>query len=160
MRRKKLRFVTFQTDRSQVEALRRAASRREHGRHGVSEVIRDAIAGYLAAHEPAGPRAARMAGENPVPWRAGRGKGPPRIMLHLRDTERLRLLQLQTRTLKGTHRTVGRVIRAAIDEYLAAHAPEREELLKRKREELGDRLFSAWKRKALRDSEPHDVTLT
>lgn len=67
-------------------------------------------------------------------------------MLHLRDRKRLKLLRLQAQALKGTHRTAGRVIRAAIDEYLAAHAGERRKALHKKRLKLGDEWFLTWKR--------------
>jgi hypothetical protein len=59
-------------------------------------------------------------------------------------------LRLQSKTLKGTHRTVGRVIRAAIDEYLEAHGEERRQLLREKQQKLGNEWFLTWKRRVER----------
>jgi hypothetical protein len=147
MKSREMRALTFFADLDQVAALRRhARTVVRDGRVSVSGVIRDAIEEYLARH--AGKRRASRW----VDWRGGvrgrasTGKTPPRIMLHLRDAKRLELLRLHARTLKGTHRTVGRAIRAAIDEYMAAHAKEVRELLRRRRGILGDEAFRVWKR--------------
>ena len=125
-----MRAFTFFADLDQIAALRRhARSVVRDGQASVSGAIRDAVGEYLARH--AGRR--RTPGwadwHDGVGAKAAIGKTPPRIMLHLRDAKRLELLRLQAKTLKGTHRTVGRVIRAAIDEYLTAHAEERREFL-------------------------------
>ncbi len=134
MKLKKRRMVNFFTDEEQMKALRRHARRMlEDGRASVSGVIREAIAEYLVRH--AGERRAGKwtSWREGLGGRAGIGKTPARIMLHLRDPKRLEQLRVQAKTLKGTHRTVGRVIRKAIDEYLSAHEKERREYLRRER---------------------------
>lgn len=135
------RVLAFTVDEAQVEALRRYARKQRDERRSVSRLIREAIADYLAAH------AVGVRVSEPLWWgRAGSGKTPPRIMLHLRDAKRLEVLWLQAKTLPGTHRTVGRVIRAAIDEYLEAHETERRKFLERKRSVLPPGEYPRWKR--------------
>lgn len=139
-------MVNFFTEEEQVEALRRHARRLKEGRASVSAVIREAIEEYLARHAGKRPSGKWKGREDGLSLLAGRGKTPPRIMLHLGDRKRLKLLRLQSQTLKGTHRSVGRVIRAAIDEYLEVHAEERRQLLQEKRRVLERKWFLAWKR--------------
>lgn len=134
-------MLAFTVDDTQVKALRRFAKKQIDERRSVSILLREAIAEYLTAHAPEA-RAAQ-----PLWWRkAGRGKTPPRIMLHLRDAKRLEVLRLQAKTLPGTHRTVGRVIRAAIDDYLEAHEEERRELLERQQSALPPKEYLRRKR--------------
>lgn len=146
----KRRTVVFQTDERQLEALRLHARALERdGRRSVARVIREAIGEYLSAHAGERRGLRREDGLDPLPWFAGRGKTPARIMLHLRDAKRLKLLRLHSALLPGTHRTVGRVIRAAIDEYLETHEEELADFLKDKRAELRD-FFPTWKGWVLR----------
>jgi len=140
--------VVFYTTEKQARALYRFAGSPEH--RSVSAVVREAVAEYLARHAGERPPAKLREWQLGLSGRVGRGKTPPRIMLHLRDRKRLKLLRLQAQALKGTHRTAGRVIRAAIDEYLAAHAEERREALRKKRLKLGDEWFLIWKRRVER----------
>lgn len=144
-----MRFISLYADERQLKALRHAA-RLEEGRASVAALIREAIEEYLARHAGKRPSGRWKGWQEGLSLQVGRGKTPPRIMLHLRDRARLKLLRLQSQTLKGTHRTVGRVIRAAIDEYLEAHAEERRQLLREKRLKLGDEWFLAWKRRVER----------
>ncbi len=120
MKARHWRTFTFFADKRQITVLRRYARTLEDGQ-SVSELIREAIAEYLARRAPEQRALSRKLWGGGVRQRAGTGKTPPRIMLHLRDPRRLELLRLQAKTLKGTHRTVGGVIRAAIDQYLVAH---------------------------------------
>jgi hypothetical protein len=137
--------VIFYTTEKQAGALRRFAG--SPGQRLLSAVVRDAVAEYLKRHAGERPPETMREWQEGQARRTGRGKTPPRIILHLRDRKRLKLLRLQAQALKGTHRTAGRVIRAAIDEYLEAHAEERREALRKKREKLGEELFPAWKKK-------------
>ncbi len=134
-------ILMLYTTEKQARALRRFAASRKVA---LSAVVRDAVAEYLEryADEPL-PRPGEFWGPAA---KAGTGKTPPRIMLHLSDRKRLKMLRIQSKTLKGTHRSVGRVIRAAIEDYLEAHAKERRELLRGQRLKLGKRSFSTWKR--------------
>ncbi len=120
MKARNWRTFTFFADERQIAVLRRYARTLEDGQ-SVSELIREAIAAYLARRAPQQRALSRKLLGGGVRQRAGSGKTPPRIMLHLRDSRRLKLLRLRAKTLKGTHRTVGGVIRAAIDEYLVTH---------------------------------------
>jgi len=147
---RKMRVVNFFTDDRQLKALRRHARTLEDGRASVAAVIRQAIDEFLVRHAGARPSAKMREWQLGLSGKVGRGKTPPRIMLHLRDRKRLELVRLQAQALKGTHRTAGRVIRAAIDEYLAAHAEERREALREKRLKLGDESFLTWKRRVER----------
>jgi hypothetical protein len=135
------RTLTFFADEGQIMALRRYARKAEDPQ-SVSGLIREAIAGYLARHVPKRGVLSRNDWAGGMRLGVGTGKTPPRIMLHLRDRRRLDLLRLQAKTLKGTHRTVGRVIRAAIDEYLTTHVTERRQFLERE----ANRLSRATKR--------------
>jgi len=149
MKRRVTRVVAFHIDEKKLKALRHAG-RVEGDRIPVAAQIREAIDGYLdrlAGKRPSGKWESRQEG---LSLRVGRGKTPPRIMLHLGDRARLKLLRLQSKTLKGTHRTVGRVIRAAIDEYLEAHGEELRQLLREKRLKLGNEWFLTWKRQVER----------
>ena len=135
------RVVAFTVDEAQAKALRRHARAQRDERRSVSRLMREAIAEYLARH------AAEARDPEPLWWgKAGSGKTPPRIMLHLRDAKRLEVLRLHAKTLKGTHRTVGRVIRAAIDEYLEGHEAELRGFLERKESALPPREFRRWMR--------------
>lgn len=141
MKTRRTRLVTFYTEEEQFKNLDRYARALENA--SVSWVIREAIAEYLVRH--AGER--RSGNWMGREGRGGTGKTPPRILLHLRDRKRLKLLRLQAQAFKGTHRTAGRVIRAAIDEYLEAHAEERREALRKKRIKFGDEWFLLWKQR-------------
>src|SRR6266487_4760013 len=138
MKPTKQRSVTFLADEDQIRVLRRTMSLLE--RRSVSEQIREAVTEYLARQE----KMRREVPEGGVRRRAGAGKTPPRILFHLEDPKRLERLRLHARTLKGTHRTVGRVIRLAIDQYLEAHARDLAEFLRRRQHELGPS-YRSWK---------------
>jgi hypothetical protein len=138
------RLVVFYTTEKQAKALRRFAG--SPPARMLSAVVREALAEYLERHAGERPPERMREWQEGQSRRTGRGKAPPRIMLHLTDRKRLKLLRLQSQALSGTHRTAGRVIRAAIDEYLEAHAQERREALRKKREKLGEELFLAWKK--------------
>lgn len=146
MKTGKWQTFTLLIDPAQVEALRLHSRELEDGYPSIARVIREAVAEYLSRHTGRRRTLARLREMAPIPSRAGTGKTPARIMLHLRETRRLELLRLHARTLKGTHRTVGRVIRVAIDDYLEAHDQELKEFLRLKRSKLGGQPFRAWKR--------------
>jgi hypothetical protein len=147
-KRKRYQARVYNADESQLLTLRRLARSTEDG-ESVSALIRTAITEYLARHT--GKNVSLPFGsEGGVRKRAGYGKTAPRIMLHLRDPKRLELLRLHARMLPGTHRTVGRVIRAAVDEHLRTHERELTEFLQRTRDELGKKRFQTWMKQIVR----------